>query len=292
MFKWDAALRDEHRRIRGVIEGLEAELQDIRMAQEVLDAPEIRQAVQTINNALTNAPESHRNSGFIQRAISGFRWLKYALTRINMIPELETRIRELRVKLAKTTISTPVSRTLSEEDILKIIAPFDWLKHSVDVSETTILLTVRETKAYIDLPNPIPCVWIPIPEHTLRITSDGEIYANAIDPGEAWYAYDADSPSIHPHVVGTRPCFGDFAPAIEEAFATRDLATILTVYKTFLSTINWDDSAGLHWVDYFLKTRYEYDDLDCEHAEVSLDLDNGKIIVDNHTIEIPEEHLA
>ena len=93
---------------------------------------------------------------------------------------------------------------------------------------------------------------IPIPEHTIIIYTGPDdpwqVRIKPIDQENAPYQFRANLRSVHPHIIGNDPCWGDFTDAYQTARSQKDIESLMSVIRTFVEAFNPTDEAGCTWV--------------------------------------------
>lgn len=286
MFQWQNSSGTEQQRV----ELLQLhttrydEYKDLQLLAPIFSSPEFQHVVEMLNEFRGADSRFTQNIYHIQDLIRAIQ------TDIENKDRWKEEIRQLQLQIDTIDAAPPPTESsLSEEDVREIINRFDWLEDEIkSYSDNAIRLRTKHIWAVVEIS--IGRIKIPVPPHLLVIRADKQIRAVPIKDNGLYYF---DGPNVHPHIINAIPCLGDFTLSMDRAFELNDLASILVIYKTFLDTVNHNDTAGRHWVDYFLTTYgglNQYDLREIDYGDISL-IEN-RIVTDHETVTIPEEYFV
>ena len=186
-----------------------------------------------------------------------------ALRNNNPQPHIPELLAQLRTDF-EVLDNLPDAQSVDKNDVLRGLMQVPGVQlDSVEVTDEyvswvfdSIVATVTGTGDHITPTLAIPRTHIAL-HRNMRIT-----ITDTADGDDSVFRYSGYSPSVHPHVLGEAPCFGDFQGAITDAIAQLDFTALALLIKQFLEVVNARDDAGRDWARPFVLDLLEghYDD--------------------------------
>jgi hypothetical protein len=218
----------------GIIDGA-VQLQDILDRQVYHTDSVIRNIEDTIAVAKNNIDIGNSRIAIIKERIAAIENEQQSIT---------VELTDVKKKL-KTFSSIPPRSIKMEQNTDKPIIQFNFngIISKVDIS--------LNNTPYIK--SDFSDIYIPIPPVIVSIRpTNGEITMTGKRSGYTKYSVFTwdEVRAVHPHVLGFKPCLGDFAGPVREAVNDLDWSTVATLLKLFLERIVSNDAAGENWIRY------------------------------------------
>ena len=256
-------------------------------ASSAVDAVKVRETVaaeleQALLNIFPGTPDNFYTEGagtsWINNLIGsiGSHFNSYNGALQSHQQEMDSTVRHLRAIKEKLENIDPTPLPYSRDDIdaqlLDVEGVVDgsvYLLHSKDREGevTTAYLNWEIEPGFMDinfLNYDMP--WVHLPEgEKLRIPRAGcRVEIDLINKKIKMIPTDSEhmcfymwegTANVHPHLLRNHiPCLGDFEGPVHEAMSISDWNTVATLLVIYFNNVDARDSAGKHWVEYFIQT--------------------------------------